>query len=63
MPASDLDEHRSLRELGLDSLMASQLRQRLRRGHGIDITARPPGHGERRGPAREPDPVRRADRP
>ncbi|MEU6475183.1 acyltransferase domain-containing protein [Streptomyces massasporeus] len=39
MPASELDERRSLRELGLDSLMASQLRQRLRRGHGIDITA------------------------
>ena len=39
MPASDVDERRSLRELGLDSLMASQLRQRLRHGHGIEITA------------------------
>ncbi|WP_405621677.1 type I polyketide synthase [Streptomyces sp. NBC_00076] len=39
MPASDIDERRSLRELGLDSLMASKLRQRLHRSHGTEITA------------------------
>ncbi|WP_416961484.1 type I polyketide synthase [Streptomyces sp. Agncl-13] len=39
MSASDIDERRSLRELGLDSLMASQLRQRLRRSHGVEISA------------------------
>jgi aryl carrier-like protein len=39
MPASTVDERRSLRELGLDSLMASQLRQRLRRSHGVEISA------------------------
>ncbi|MWA15044.1 type I polyketide synthase [Streptomyces sp. BA2] len=39
MPASDIDERRSLRDLGLDSLMASQLRGHLRRSHGIEITA------------------------
>ncbi|WP_078869404.1 type I polyketide synthase [Streptomyces sp. NRRL B-1347] len=39
MAASDIDERRSLRELGLDSLMASQLRQRLRRGPGLEVTA------------------------
>jgi acyl carrier protein len=37
MPVSDIDERRPLRELGLDSLMASQLRQRLRRHHGVEI--------------------------
>ncbi|MFF9286476.1 type I polyketide synthase [Streptomyces griseosporeus] len=39
MPASAVDERRSLRELGLDSLMASQLRQRLHRSHGVQISA------------------------
>ncbi|MEU2711949.1 acyltransferase domain-containing protein [Streptomyces sp. NPDC007205] len=39
MDAADMDERRSLRDLGLDSLMASQLRQRLRHGHGIEISA------------------------
>ncbi|ATL26076.1 type I polyketide synthase [Streptomyces formicae] len=39
MAASDIDERRSLRELGLDSLMASQLRQRLRRSLGFEVTA------------------------
>ncbi|WP_333767254.1 type I polyketide synthase [Streptomyces sp. IBSBF 2435] len=39
LPASDIDERRSLRELGLDSLMASQLRLRLRRSHGVEVTA------------------------
>ncbi|MEU7581665.1 beta-ketoacyl synthase N-terminal-like domain-containing protein [Streptomyces sp. NPDC041068] len=39
MAAPDIDERRSLRELGLDSLMASQLRQRLRRSAGLEVTA------------------------
>ncbi|MEU7649826.1 type I polyketide synthase [Streptomyces huasconensis] len=39
MPASDIDERRSLRDLGLDSLMASQLRQRLRRSLGQEVPA------------------------
>ncbi|MCD9877344.1 type I polyketide synthase [Streptomyces guryensis] len=39
MPVSDIDERRSLRELGLDSLMATQLSRRLLRGHGMEITA------------------------
>ncbi|MFD9903744.1 type I polyketide synthase [Streptomyces sp. NPDC059063] len=39
LPVSAIDERRSLRELGLDSLMATQLRQRLHRGHGIEVTA------------------------
>ncbi|MEV6318583.1 beta-ketoacyl synthase N-terminal-like domain-containing protein [Streptomyces sp. NPDC051776] len=39
MPARDLDPRKPLRDLGLDSLMASRLRQRLRREHGIEITA------------------------
>ncbi|MEU1945209.1 beta-ketoacyl synthase N-terminal-like domain-containing protein [Streptomyces sp. NPDC020125] len=37
MSASDIDQRRPLRDLGLDSLMASQLRQRLRRSHGVEI--------------------------
>jgi acyl transferase domain-containing protein/acyl carrier protein len=39
MPATEIDERRSLRDLGLDSLMAAQLRQLLHRSHGIEITA------------------------
>ncbi|MDO0929413.1 beta-ketoacyl synthase N-terminal-like domain-containing protein [Streptomyces sp. TG1A-8] len=39
MRASDIDERLSLRELGLDSLMATRLRQHLQRGHGTEITA------------------------
>ncbi|GAA3168835.1 MULTISPECIES: type I polyketide synthase [Streptomyces] len=39
MPVSDIDEQRSLREHGLDSLMATRLRQRMYRSHGITVTA------------------------
>ncbi|GAB1333092.1 type I polyketide synthase [Streptomyces sennicomposti] len=39
MRASDIDERLSLRDLGLDSLMASRLRLHLRRSHGAEITA------------------------
>ncbi|GAA1925808.1 hypothetical protein GCM10009837_58960 [Streptomyces durmitorensis] len=39
MRVSDIDERRSLHELGLDSLMASRLRQRLHHRHGVEITA------------------------
>ncbi|MER6333992.1 acyltransferase domain-containing protein [Streptomyces sp. NPDC001034] len=36
---ADLDPRRSLRDLGLDSLMALQLRKELKTGCGVDITA------------------------
>ncbi|MEV7505187.1 acyltransferase domain-containing protein [Streptomyces sp. NPDC093018] len=36
---ADLDPRRSLRDLGLDSLMAVQLRKQLKTGCGVDITA------------------------
>ncbi|MFF7361706.1 beta-ketoacyl synthase N-terminal-like domain-containing protein [Streptomyces sp. NPDC008125] len=39
MSVGAIDERRSLRDMGLDSLMATQLRQRLHRDHGIEITA------------------------
>ncbi|MBO1337158.1 acyltransferase domain-containing protein [Streptomyces sp. VRA16 Mangrove soil] len=39
LPPERLDIRRPLREFGLDSLMAAQLQVRLRRDHGIDITA------------------------
>ncbi|MEU6084031.1 beta-ketoacyl synthase N-terminal-like domain-containing protein [Streptomyces sp. NPDC047108] len=39
MSQNDLDPRRPLRDLGLDSLMAARLRHRLRREHGIEITA------------------------
>ncbi|MFF4490550.1 type I polyketide synthase [Streptomyces sp. NPDC001544] len=37
--ASDIDERLSLRDLGLDSLMATRLRLHLQRSHGAEITA------------------------
>ncbi|MFG2996883.1 type I polyketide synthase [Streptomyces sp. NPDC048340] len=39
MPADLLDSRRPLRDFGLDSLMATRLRRRVREDHGVDITA------------------------
>ncbi|MFJ4624584.1 type I polyketide synthase [Streptomyces sp. NPDC088812] len=39
MPAADLDQRLSLRELGLDSLTAARLRHHLRTTHGTELTA------------------------
>ena len=39
MPATAIDLRRPLRDFGLDSLMAAQLRHQLRDQYGIDVSS------------------------
>ncbi|MBM7167678.1 acyl carrier protein, partial [Streptomyces sp. G44] len=39
MEAAELDDRRPLCDYGLDSLMASKIRLRLAREHGVEVTA------------------------